>query len=250
MLRDLNIGSKINDWTIISESIIINGKAKRKVKCSCGKTHEFDERYINKNTFSKSCRRCSQIRRNEIEGREYNVGDILMNLEIIKIESGKITTYIVKCLKCGNKYRTGHSALNRKKNNKGLFCCHKCFNVSMKSKKRFTMITENISLTLYKKIEHQASVRGVEFNVTPENLESIFNGHCYLSGIKIKLGTYSRTKGIQDIGNASLDRIDSNKGYVKDNVAWVYKPINVMKHILSVNDFIELCRKITHFNLE
>lgn len=41
--------------------------------------------------------------------------------------------------------------------------------------------------------------------------------------------------------NASLDRMDSKKGYIKGNIQWVYTPINNMKGSLDDNTFTELC---------
>jgi hypothetical protein len=55
-------------------------------------------------------------------------------------------------------------------------------------------------------------------------------------------------KGVRDLGNASLDRIDSSIGYVEGNVAWVYKPINIMKQTLNSAEFIDLCKKIANHN--
>jgi len=248
MKRNLEINSQINDWIVISESIIVNGKNMRKLRCKCGKEELISESYINKAIFSKSCRSCAQIKRRNESGRTYDIGNIFMNLEILKINGGKQVSYEVKCLKCNNIYRTGHSILNKKSKGLGLDCCHNCFKVNMKSPKNSTMITENISLMEYKKLQRQAELRGIEFNVTPEYLENIFNGRCYLSGIKLNIGTYSRIGGICDLGNASLDRIDSSIGYVENNVAWVYKPINIMKQSLSRNEFIDLCRVIAENN--
>jgi hypothetical protein len=249
MKRNLKIGTCVNNWIVMSEPIIKNGKRCRNLKCNCGKEELISESYINKANFSKSCRSCSQIRRrNEIGGRVYNVGDILMNLKILKIHSGKYVSYTVKCNNCGNIYHTGHSILNKKSKGLGLPCCNKCFNVEMKSKKTSTMVTKNISLTQYNKIQRQAELRGIEFDVTPEYLESIFTGYCYFSGIELKIGTYVNNKDVRDLGNASLDRIDSNIGYIEGNVAWVYKPINIMKQTLSSAEFIILCKKIAEHN--
>lgn len=249
MKRNLDIGTKINDWTIISEPIIINGKRKRKLRCACGHEIVFSESYINKSIFSKSCRSCSQIRRRNKDGnRIYNVGDIIMNLEILKIYSGKTITYQVKCLECGNIYHTGHSMLNRKSKGIGTGHCHKCFRVDMKSKKKCKMLTKNISLIQYNKLKRQADLRGIEFNILPEYLESIFTGFCYFSGIKLHIGTYSKIEGKIDLGNASLDRLDSTIGYFENNVTWVYKPINVMKNILTTSEFLDLCKKIVRNN--
>lgn len=245
MKRNLEINSKINDWMIISEPIIVDGKRKRKLRCDCGHEAIFSESYINKSTFSKSCRSCAQIkRRNEDGDRVYNVGDIIMNLEILKIHNGKYVSYTVKCTECGNIYHTGHSILNRKSKSIGTGHCHKCFTLDMKSKKKCKMLTKNISLIQYNKLKRQADLRGIEFDVTPQYLESIFSGYCYFSGIELKIGTYSSSNGIRDLGNSSLDRLDSTKGYLEDNVAWVYKPINVMKNTLTTDEFLNLCEII------
>jgi hypothetical protein len=47
---------------------------------------------------------------------------------------------------------------------------------------------------------------------------------------------------------ASLDRIDSNKGYVIGNVQWVHKDINKMKNIFSMEYFIKTCKEVTAHN--
>ena len=63
------------------------------------------------------------------------------------------------------------------------------------------------------------------------------NRECALSGLKL---TFPRTSNGSD-GTASLDRIDSSKGYVSGNVQWVHKQINIMKNVLTQDRFIELC---------
>lgn len=40
---------------------------------------------------------------------------------------------------------------------------------------------------------------------------------------------------------ASLDRIDSSKGYTLDNIQWVHKDVNRMKMELPESRFVELC---------
>src|ERR1700733_2697330 len=63
------------------------------------------------------------------------------------------------------------------------------------------------------------------------------NRTCALSGMTIYFGltnTHETT--------ASLDRIDSKMGYIRGNVQWVHKDINLMKNILSQDRFIELCK--------
>jgi hypothetical protein len=47
---------------------------------------------------------------------------------------------------------------------------------------------------------------------------------------------------------ASLDRIDSDKGYAEDNVQWVHKKINSMKQTMRDELFIEMCKRVAAHN--
>lgn len=59
---------------------------------------------------------------------------------------------------------------------------------------------------------------------------------CALSGLNLSFDNKNIT--------ASLDRIDSSKGYIKGNVQWVHKHINIMKNKFDNEYFIEMCKKI------
>jgi hypothetical protein len=50
------------------------------------------------------------------------------------------------------------------------------------------------------------------------------------------------------LNTASLDRINSEKGYETDNVRWVHKSINHLKSDLDDNVLIYLCHLITKNN--
>lgn len=63
---------------------------------------------------------------------------------------------------------------------------------------------------------------------------------CALSGIELIFPN----KGKDKSWTASLDRIDSSKGYVLGNVQWVHKDINIMKNKFDNQYFIEMCKKI------
>ena len=66
---------------------------------------------------------------------------------------------------------------------------------------------------------------------------------CALSGADLKFNSRCRVRD----GNASLDRIDSTKGYVVGNVQWVHKLVNVMKQDMTDAEFIGWCNQITNF---
>lgn len=43
---------------------------------------------------------------------------------------------------------------------------------------------------------------------------------------------------------ASVDRIDSDNGYIRGNVQWVHKDVNKMKWSLSEDTFITFCKEV------
>lgn len=59
------------------------------------------------------------------------------------------------------------------------------------------------------------------------------NGICPYSGFKLILPENGNVKNIDFFHRASLDRIDSSKGYVKGNIQFVSTPINLMKQSRS-----------------
>jgi hypothetical protein len=77
---------------------------------------------------------------------------------------------------------------------------------------------------------------------------------CSLSGlpidfININQGNINRKESKYDlICTASPDRIDSNKGYTKDNVQLVHKDVNMIKKEYDQNYFLKLCQLITENN--
>lgn len=96
-------------------------------------------------------------------------------------------------------------------------------------------------------IQRRANKRGYTFDLLPEKLWDIFlkqDRKCALSGIDIQFGRSEYNTET----TASLDRIDSTKGYVLDNVQWVHKTINLMKNVLSVEDFVMFCKKVAERN--
>lgn len=102
---------------------------------------------------------------------------------------------------------------------------------------------EGITGTLWSRILTGAIKRNIELNITKEYIWNLLveqNFKCKLSGLEITLSTYY--KDIKKCKNtASLDRIDSSKGYIEGNVQWVHKRINYMKHTLPDNEFIYFC---------
>lgn len=82
-----------------------------------------------------------------------------------------------------------------------------------------------------------AKKRFKEFNLTLEDLKQVWeqqNGICPYTGLKLYLPTWNKKGSYEQLWcRASLDRIDSSKGYVVGNVQFVSTPINFMKSTMS-----------------
>jgi hypothetical protein len=87
----------------------------------------------------------------------------------------------------------------------------------------------------------------LEINITKEYINELFiqqESKCKLSGLKITLPNSWK----DNTYTASLDRIDSDKGYIIGNVQWVHKHINVMKNTFPQEMFIYFCIKVSEQN--
>lgn len=84
--------------------------------------------------------------------------------------------------------------------------------------------------------------RVLEFSISLQDAWDLFikqQRKCALSGIILTFGNNK---------TASLDRVDSSKGYIKDNIQWVHKDINKMKMAYSNDYFIDTCKLIANYN--
>lgn len=252
MKRNLEIGGKINNWTVISKPFYEDDKEYYKIQCICNKIEKRSRRSLERPNFSKACRRCSQLERRKND-RTYKIGMKIMNLEILNISSKNSkhnTLYKVKC-NCGHTYWTGHPTLSRKASGKGLPYCNNCFNYSDKAPKKNTMLSKDISMTIYKRLEREAKRKGIIFNISVKYLQELYdlqNHKCRYSGIELNITESISTKENRKLNTASLDRIDSSKGYIEGNVQWIHKDINYMKFNFSEEKFLNLCKMITNNN--
>jgi hypothetical protein len=78
-------------------------------------------------------------------------------------------------------------------------------------------------------------------------------GRCALTGLELSFDkTTGRTKLLPGgsrkatyvRGTASLDRVNSAKGYVRGNIQWVHKDVNLMKWEMDEKEFKLWCRRI------
>lgn len=202
-----------------------------------------------KNGLVKFCKSCASKYKKErrLQGKEkryyikkkvpkFKIGQKINKLTIQQIIiSGKLnkTSYLCIC-DCGNT-KTVSSAWMLKKT---LSCgC-------LKKKENNNMWSGYgaISGTLFGKAKSSALKRNMDFNLTIVDLHNLYekqNGKCALTGEVLEFGTGFSKRGVYI--TASLDRIDSSKGYTIDNVQWVHKDVNMMKRNYDNDYFKYIC---------
>jgi len=108
---------------------------------------------------------------------------------------------------------------------------------------------EEIGADYWSCIQAGAKSRDLDFLLTIKEGWALFSAQkkkCALTGWDISFDRIqSRTSNRKKrFGTASLDRIDSKKGYVLENVQWVHKNANIAKNALPDETFIALCKAV------
>ncbi len=96
-------------------------------------------------------------------------------------------------------------------------------------------------------VKRGAKKRGIEFSLLAADLELQWQkqkGKCFYSDISLEAHL---------VGNAfknktnliSIDRINSNKGYVKGNIQFVSYVVNTAKSEMSHKEFINICKHVS-----
>jgi hypothetical protein len=205
-------------------------------KCGCGNLFESSYKNVIRNV---TCKKCSTKRTMEARRKQYTLvgktfGDLLV-LEETKIHRHNYH-YLCLC-SCGNKIeirrgnllwgKTSHCGCKRLANKAWNWTGGKL-----------------ISGKFWKSIITNSKKRKLIFDITIAYAEDLFmkqNGVCVLSGVPLQFAPTARES---NLCTASLDRIDSQKGYIEGNVQWVHKTVNNIKQDLPENELLEWCKLI------
>jgi hypothetical protein len=98
-----------------------------------------------------------------------------------------------------------------------------------------------------------AAKRGHQFKISIEQAWKQFisqNKRCALTNIPLTFRSAHERSLRSNTQTASLDRIDSDQGYIVNNIQWVYKDINIMKSKFDQKYFIKLCQMVTESQYE
>jgi len=162
-------------------------------------------------------------KKQKIVNKDISIGDKSGLLTVIK---KKQTTLLCEC-KCGNVIEIKGSRIRLKQ-------VKSCGCLLSLGKHGF------VSYALYNGIKRKAERRNKVFDLSIDDINDLFikqNKKCAITNMPLIM-----KKDTNDsVGNASLDRIDSSKGYVRGNIQWIHKDVNKMKMDLPQDYFFELC---------
>lgn len=154
-------------------------------------------------------------------------------------KSVKHGKYIKVACKCGYTKLVRVSTLYRGESKQCLACR------GQQSSEKYFRGIGRVSQTYFYHVQAGAAARNIPFDVTIQDVWDIFEkqqGKCALSGLDLVFYKNHKNKGEQ---TASLDRIDSSRGYTKDNLQWIHKDINYMKSDLPQDAFVALCELVS-----
>ena len=227
-----NIGDKFGHWEVIDNTPIIkSGCTYVTVRCDCGKEgiRSLSDLIHGR---TKGCKSCSARSR----GTQVKIGEKHKNWTVIngpKLDNHGAIIYEIQC-ECGStKWASPWEITNPNK-------CFKCQKCAQKERGEKDQIKNgkvgDLGANKFGKIRKGAEARNIEFSVTIPYLWNLYESQNRLCAIT--------NDPIPDINEASLDRINSNIGYVEDNVQWATSQANLSKHTMTMDELYEFCRKV------
>lgn len=152
-----------------------------------------------------------------------------------------------RCIcKCGSVKLVNSQSLLQKNGSRMCVPCMNAANVGQASP-RWTGCGD-ITGYIWSRVVTFARVRSIPLEVTVEDGWALFvkqNRLCALTGTPLFFGRLKPSAT-----NASLDRIDSDLGYIDGNIQWVLKEVNIMKRAIPQDTFIAVCRLVARTHPE
>lgn len=168
-------------------------------------------------------------------------------LVVDRTSSSRGGSVLWRCLcDCGNEHLVSTRHLNRT-GRTGKFVTRSCgclITRTGKENPQWRGVGE-ISGNWWARIKHSAKGnsmrREIPLEIDKEYAWELFlaqDGKCYFTGEPLKISSN------QIANTASIDRIDNTMGYIRGNIRWVHKHINIMKNRYTDEYFLSLCRKV------
>jgi hypothetical protein len=229
--KDLQ-GQTFGEWTVIEPDLDrVGSNLYWFCLCSCGRRFSVMGSRL-RNGKSPWCRPCGDKKKRrppsvDLSGQRY--GSWIVEALSHRNRRG-LKVWLCRC-DCGRtgKFRTYELHSGTRK------CCRVC------ARKKSIRLADCL---LWNNLKRNARERNLEVTITKEWVLALLkrqNNRCALSGLPIEIAESNKGQKRRKETTASVDRIDSRKGYTPDNVQWVHKTINMMKQNLTDASFVKFC---------
>lgn len=182
------------------------------------------------------------MRVEDISG-EHRHNFTILKKEIKTYQNSKARLYWRCKCDCGKEFSIRNDHLQRDIR-KSCGCSHQIGFASGKEHGLWAGVGE-ISGRYFGTIRANANRLSLEFTITKDYVWELFvkqDKKCALTGIPLEFNISKRTDKTEQ--TASLDRIDSSKGYIPGNVWWVHKDVNRMKNAYDLEYFYDICERV------
>lgn len=128
------------------------------------------------------------------------------------------------------------------------YVCKQCQALAQRQRREKQKDIDLLDFTLKKRLydaQNRAKSKNQYYDIDLEFLYQLWNqqeGKCALTGIPMTTTKHGRTNT-----NVSIDRIDSSKGYTKDNIWLICSAVNFMKSNLNLEEFKQYCQAVINY---
>lgn len=150
----------------------------------------------------------------------------------------ELSCSVCKCKLTQNNYRRINNITSSKGANKNRF--RKCDTCHKENYRIVDTIDKKIGL-IFSSAKTRAKMKNMEFSISKEDIIKMANDQnfkCFYSNDDMSCDTKNPKM-------MSIDRLDSSKGYILDNICLTTWEINKMKSEINFGRFIEICRNIS-----
>ena len=165
---------------------------------------------------------------------------------MVEVFKGPDNRWYKPCFECGEmqSYLRKNYAEESLRLNK---TCKKCSN--RKNENSHRGWHRGVRISWFNKYKLQAEIRNYEFTITLDYVADLMEKQNFKCALTKKDISFPEN-GTPSDGSmlASIDRIDSSKGYVPGNIQIILKKVNMMKQQYSQEEFIEMCKLVAKNN--
>lgn len=174
------------------------------------------------------------------------VGLCVGELRILHVTRSKTNRLLYRCIcSCGTPLLIRPSEFNTCKPQ---LRCNECQKKHMQ--KTMGKGSKDIHGRYLSRIKNRARRDNISCSLTIEDLQLQWDkqkGICSLSGIELTTYKTGKQRTQKNCHNASVDRVDSKKGYEVGNIEWIHKKLQEMKLDKDKKEFIRDCKEVAEY---